>query len=65
MEGVACREDVAVGVLPDWQIQRDIKIEPFADGQARPDHHRNQQHHTFAREDLCGRGDCPDPLFAD
>ena len=36
MEGVACREDVAVGVLPDWQIQRDIKIEPFADGQARP-----------------------------
>jgi dCTP deaminase len=23
-------------VLPDWQIERDIKIEPFADGQSRP-----------------------------
>src|SRR5438067_7422090 len=25
-----------MGVLPDWQIQRDIKIEPFADGSSRP-----------------------------
>jgi len=25
-----------VGVLPDWCIQRDIKIEPFADGSQRP-----------------------------
>jgi dCTP deaminase len=25
-----------MGVLPDWQIQRDIKIEPFADGATRP-----------------------------
>ena len=25
-----------MGVLPDWQIQRDIKIEPFADGNCRP-----------------------------
>ncbi|HSQ57669.1 MAG TPA: dCTP deaminase [Gemmata sp.] len=25
-----------MGVLPDWMIQRDIKITPFADGQARP-----------------------------
>src|SRR5438132_10538273 len=25
-----------MGLLPDWQIQRDIKIEPFADGRARP-----------------------------
>jgi dCTP deaminase len=25
-----------VSVLPDWQIQRDIKIEPFADGAQRP-----------------------------
>jgi dCTP deaminase len=25
-----------VGVLPDWHIQRDIKIEPFADGGPRP-----------------------------
>jgi dCTP deaminase len=25
-----------MGVLPDWQIQRDIKIEPFAEGAARP-----------------------------
>ena len=24
-----------MGVLPDWQIQRDIKIEPFADGSVR------------------------------
>src|SRR5262249_33842892 len=24
-----------MGVLPDWQIQRDIKIEPFADGAQR------------------------------
>jgi dCTP deaminase len=25
-----------MSVLPDWQIQRDIRIEPFADGAARP-----------------------------
>jgi dCTP deaminase len=25
-----------MAVLPDWLIQRDIKIEPFADGSARP-----------------------------
>ena len=25
-----------MGVLPDWMIQRDVKIEPFADGQHRP-----------------------------
>jgi dCTP deaminase len=25
-----------MGVLPDWQIQRDIRIEPFADGSVRP-----------------------------
>jgi dCTP deaminase len=25
-----------VGVLPDWQIERDIQIEPFADGTRRP-----------------------------
>ena len=25
-----------MAVLPDWQIQRDIKIEPFADGSVRP-----------------------------
>lgn len=25
-----------MGVLPDWMIERDIKIEPFADGSARP-----------------------------
>jgi dCTP deaminase len=37
MEGVVDRkEDVSVGVLPDWQIQREIKIEPFADGTPRP-----------------------------
>jgi dCTP deaminase len=37
MEGVVDRkEDVSVGVLPDWQIQREIKIEPFADGVSRP-----------------------------
>jgi dCTP deaminase len=24
-----------MGVLPDWQIQRDVKIEPFADGSVR------------------------------
>ena len=37
MEGVVDRKgDVSVGVLPDWQIQREIKIEPFADGVPRP-----------------------------
>ncbi|MCS7022789.1 MAG: dCTP deaminase [Gemmataceae bacterium] len=25
-----------MGVLPDWMIERDIKIEPFADGRHRP-----------------------------
>jgi dCTP deaminase len=25
-----------MGALPDWQIERDIKIEPFAHGQSRP-----------------------------
>jgi dCTP deaminase len=25
-----------MGLLPDWQIERDIKIEPFAEGAARP-----------------------------
>jgi dCTP deaminase len=25
-----------MGVLPDWQIRRDIKIEPFEEGRARP-----------------------------
>jgi dCTP deaminase len=25
-----------MGVLPDWQIERDIKIEPFAEGARRP-----------------------------
>ncbi len=25
-----------MGLLPDWQIARDIKIEPFADGSGRP-----------------------------
>lgn len=25
-----------MGVLPDWQIERDIKIEPFAKGSSRP-----------------------------
>ncbi|MBL8792568.1 MAG: dCTP deaminase [Planctomycetia bacterium] len=25
-----------MGVLPDWQIQRDVKIEPFADDTPRP-----------------------------
>jgi dCTP deaminase len=25
-----------MGVLPDWQIRRDIKIEPFAEGCSRP-----------------------------
>ena len=25
-----------MGVLPDWQIRRDVKIEPFAEGSSRP-----------------------------
>lgn len=25
-----------MSVIPDWQIERDIRIEPFADGSARP-----------------------------
>src|SRR5438477_9020605 len=37
MDGPVVRiEESTVGVLPDWQIERDIKIEPFADGQPRP-----------------------------
>jgi dCTP deaminase len=27
--------EAIVGIMPDWQIQRDIKIEPFADGTPR------------------------------
>ena len=33
---MADREKTSVGVLADWQIQRDIKIDPFADGVPRP-----------------------------
>jgi dCTP deaminase len=29
------KEDLTVGVLPDWQIKRAIKIEPFAEGLSR------------------------------
>jgi dCTP deaminase len=29
-------EGATLGVLPDWQIKRDIVIEPFADGTPRP-----------------------------
>jgi dCTP deaminase len=29
-------EKATVGILPDWQIQRDVKIEPCADGLPRP-----------------------------
>src|SRR5436305_2044638 len=29
-------EGAAMGVLPDWQIERDIRIEPLARGEARP-----------------------------
>jgi dCTP deaminase len=32
---VRLKEEPAVGILPDWQIQRDIKIDPFADGTPR------------------------------
>jgi dCTP deaminase len=36
MDGLPRRQEgLAVGVLPDWQIQRDIKIEPFAEGASR------------------------------
>src|SRR5215831_4011354 len=34
-EHMAQREGLSVCVLPDWQIQRDIKIEPFAEGMPR------------------------------
>jgi dCTP deaminase len=34
-EHMGQREGLSVGVLPDWQIQRDIKIEPFAEGMPR------------------------------
>jgi dCTP deaminase len=30
------RRNTAMGVLPDWQIQRDITIEPFEEGRSRP-----------------------------
>src|SRR5205823_9423521 len=30
------REEARMGVLPDWQIGRDIKIEPFAEEASRP-----------------------------
>jgi dCTP deaminase len=33
---MAERNKVSVGVLPDWQIERDIKIDPFAEGIPRP-----------------------------
>ena len=37
MDGFEDREEGStVGILPDWQIERDIKIEPFADGTSRP-----------------------------
>src|ERR1700745_3276795 len=37
MEGVVFqREGTSVGVMPDWQIQREIKIAPFANGVPRP-----------------------------
>src|SRR5262249_46982983 len=36
MEVGLAQEDAAMGVLPDWQIQRLIKIEPFADDTPRP-----------------------------
>jgi dCTP deaminase len=29
-------EEGVMGVLPDWMIERDIKIDPFADGALRP-----------------------------
>jgi len=32
---VHLKEEPAVGILPDWQIQRDIKIDPFAEGTPR------------------------------
>jgi len=32
---VRLKEEPSVGILPDWQIQRDIKIDPFADGTPR------------------------------
>jgi dCTP deaminase len=35
-ESITRSEGLTVGVLPDWQIGRDVKIEPFAQGAARP-----------------------------
>lgn len=32
----ATKGGMSMGVLPDWQIERDIKIEPFARSSARP-----------------------------
>jgi dCTP deaminase len=32
----AVLQEAGMGVLPDWLIQRDIKIEPFAEGSLRP-----------------------------
>src|SRR6266404_2584574 len=29
-------QELSVGVLPDWQIERDIKIVPLAEGEAQP-----------------------------
>jgi len=33
---LAVKEECIMGLLPDWQIKRDIKIEPFADESLRP-----------------------------
>jgi dCTP deaminase len=34
--GTDAKEPTMAGVLADWQIQRDVKIEPFAEGASRP-----------------------------
>src|SRR3954454_383569 len=37
MEDLMSRtQELSVGVLPDWQIERDIKIEPLAQGEPQP-----------------------------
>jgi dCTP deaminase len=37
MEDLMSRnQELSVGVLPDWQIERDIKIVPLAEGESRP-----------------------------
>src|SRR6476646_10871634 len=33
--GLACKGGYGMGVLADWQIASEIKIEPFAEGSAR------------------------------